>query len=146
MTLQCTFDKNIPNTSTSNKNTSYTNIPNINSSDISIFELISLLSSFFNSIVKVMIPFYNMSKVDNHQITTYYIHHKEKLEIIKSIYKFCFYISNFLRIKRMQIYNILILANKFFISNKKIVIKVTKIIIKDYKYFIFIQSIKFNKV
>ena len=57
----------------------------------------------------------------------------------KFIYNFyLFYKFDLLRIMKMQINNILILTNDVFASNKKKTIKITKIIIKDCKYLIFI--------
>lgn len=55
-----------------------------------------------------------------------------------------FYRSGLLEIVEIYTNNILILTNNIFTSKKEEVIKNAKIIIKDYKYFISIQPMKFN--
>lgn len=63
----------------------------------------------------------------------------------KSTYNpYFFYISNLLRIIKIQIDNIFIIANNVFSYNKKKSIKVIKTIIKNCKYLIFAKHIKFN--
>lgn len=89
---------------------------------------------------------YNILKKSNHWFTTLLLILWNEIEIIKFIYNFYFfYKSDLLEIVKIETNNILI-ANNIFTNNIKIIIKVIKIIIKDYKYFIFIQLIKFNKI
>lgn len=89
---------------------------------------------------------YSILKLGNYWFTIYYIHYKDKLEIKKLIYNFCFYYSfSIFNILEIQTSNILILANINFASRKKVVIKFARIITKDWEYFIFLQILKFYK-
>lgn len=76
-----------------------------------------------------------MLKAGNHRFAIYHLHYKKKLGIIKSIYNpYFFYRSDLLEIMKIKTNNILI-ADNIFVSNKKEVIKIIKIMTKDYKYF-----------
>lgn len=89
---------------------------------------------------------YGILKLGNYWFITYYIYYKDKLEIKKLIYNFCFFWSfSLFSILEIQISNILILANFNFASRKKVVIKFARIITKDWKYFTFLQTLKFYK-
>lgn len=75
------------------------------------------------------------------------MYYKEKYRITKSIYNlYVFYKSDLLKIIKIEINNTLILINNNFVNNKKIIIKVVKIMIKNCKSLIFIWPIKFNKM
>lgn len=64
----------------------------------------------------------------------------------KSIYNLClFYKSSPLEIVKMQINDTLILVDNAFASNEEKTIKVAKLIIKDRKYLISAQPVKFNR-
>lgn len=59
--------------------------------------------------------------------------------MVKLIYNLCFFYKlDLFKIVEIPIDNILILANNNFASKEKAIIKVTKIIIKNQKYFTFI--------
>lgn len=65
----------------------------------------------------------------------------------KSIYNtYLLYKFDVLEIVGIQINDILTLANDVYTSNIKKAIKAIKIMIKDCKYFTFVQLIKFNRI
>ena len=95
-------------------------------------KLISLLSAKYNSIIKVIKLLYGIFKVSNYWFAIYYMYYKKKLRIIELTYDFCFfYRSGLLKIVKMQIDNILILANNNFASIKEKTIKNLNIMTKD---------------
>ena len=92
-----------------------------------------------------MKPLYGLLKAENHWFATYYIYHKEKLKMTKSIYNPCLFIrSKLLGIMEMQTNDTLILVDNNFASIKEEAIKSIKIMTKDRKYLILIYSLKFN--
>lgn len=108
-------------------------------------KLISLLAASSEYLVKVMKFLYDVSEAGNHAFATYPKYYKNKF-IIKDLRKnFCFfYRSDWFYIMKMQIDNILILADNNFAKKKKIIIQTIKIITKDWEHFIFSHSLKFN--
>lgn len=85
-----------------------------------------------------MKPLYGTPEAVNHWFPICYIHHKEKLEMTESIYQFClFFRSESLRIVEISTDDILILANKNFVSIEEESIKSAKIIIKDKEHLIY---------
>lgn len=108
-------------------------------------ELILLLSALSNCVVKVMKPLYDILKAGNHWFATYHIHYKDKLGMIKSTYNPCLlYISSSFGIVRMQIDNILILADNDFTSTKEDTIKSAKTMTKDREHLTPTYFLKFN--
>ena len=107
--------------------------------------MISLLGAKSNYIVKVIKLLYNVTEVGNHWFATYHMHHKEKLEMIKSTYNlYLLFRSKPLRIVGMQTNDTLILADNNFASTKKKAITLTKIMTKDREYLISAHLLKFK--
>lgn len=99
--------------------------------------LISLLSILYKYIIKIKKLLYSILEASNYYFGTYYLHYKEKLEIIKNIYNpYLFNRSNQLWIIKIQINDILMLDDNVFTSNKREIIKVIKIITKKYNMFL----------
>lgn len=75
------------------------------------------------------------------------MYYKKKLGRTKFIYNTCFFFRyELLKIVRIQIDNILILANNNFASIEKKYIKYVKIITKNRKNFTFVCFLKFNDI
>lgn len=88
---------------------------------------------------------YNVLEVSNHLFATYYIHHKEKREMIELIYDLCFlYNSCLFSIVRIQTNDTFTLADNSFASTKKDIIRSIKIMTIDKKHLNSTYSLKFN--
>ena len=108
-------------------------------------ELISLLGSSSDCVVKVMKPLYGVPKAGNHWFATYYTHHKEKLGMIESTYDPCLlYSSSSFGIVGMQTDNTLILADNNFASTEEDAIRSAKIMTKDKEHLTPAHPPKFN--
>ena len=92
-----------------------------------------------------MKSFYSIPEVGNHWFATYHTHHKEKLEMTKSIDDlYLLFKSEPLGIMGIQTNNTLILANNSFVSIEEKAIKSAKIMTKDREHFISAHPLKFN--
>lgn len=91
-------------------------------------ELILLLGTKANFIVKVMKPLYGVSEAGNHWFVTHHTHHKDKLVMKESIYDPCLLYSSGLAssIVGMQTDDTLILADNDFASIEEDAIKSAK--------------------
>ena len=88
---------------------------------------------------------YSVPEAGNHWFANYHTYHKEKLEMIESIYNSClFYSSSLFSIVRMQTNDILILADNDFASTKEDAIRSAKIMTKDIEHILPAHSLKFN--
>ena len=101
-------------------------------------ELILLLGSSSEYVVKVMKPLYSVPEAGNHWFATYHTYHKDKLRIKESSYNFCFFNSfGLFGIVEMQTNDTLILANNNFASKKDAAIKIAKTMTKDQEHLTF---------
>jgi hypothetical protein len=60
----------------------------------SFAELIKHLDMASNSILKMIKSLYDVFEIDNHWFVTYPVYHVNKLDMIQSIYDFCFFHTN----------------------------------------------------